>query len=119
MFRSCLDSRAMYGGSCCRVSQSEVWHGIYTVGLILYVGDPELTSSYCFRFLVVVMGAYLQIREQDAPVLQDVDEDNFDRAFDLLRPGTSRLNHLPLLRLILGFSSQGGNRHSQWRVDRR
>ncbi|VDC04875.1 unnamed protein product [Peniophora sp. CBMAI 1063] len=38
------------------------------------------------RFLVVVMGAYLQIRSQSVPVLQDVDEDNFDRAFDLLRP---------------------------------
>ena len=102
----------MYGESCCRVSQSEVWHGIYTVGLVQYVEGPELTSSYYLRFLVVVMGAYLQIRAQDAPVLQDVDEDNFDRAFDLLRPGTSRLKHLPLLQLILGFSSQGRNRHS-------
>ncbi|VDC04880.1 unnamed protein product [Peniophora sp. CBMAI 1063] len=38
------------------------------------------------RFLVVVMGAYMQIRAQDMPVLQDVDEGNFDRAFSLLRP---------------------------------
>ena len=37
--------------------------------------------------LVVVMGAYLQIQAQKKPVLQDVDEDNFDRAFHLLRPG--------------------------------
>jgi len=28
------------------------------------------------------------MRNQDAPILSDVDEDNFDRAFELLRPGT-------------------------------
>jgi len=27
------------------------------------------------------------MRNQDAPILSDVNEDNFDRAFELLRPG--------------------------------
>ncbi|KAI9571693.1 FAD/NAD-binding domain-containing protein [Boletus coccyginus] len=38
------------------------------------------------RFLLVVLSAYKQMRNQDAPILSDVDEDNFDRVFDLLRP---------------------------------
>ncbi|KZV68748.1 FAD/NAD-P-binding domain-containing protein [Peniophora sp. CONT] len=44
------------------------------------------TGTAYTRFLVVVLGAYRQIQSQDVPVLQDVDEDNFDRAFYLLRP---------------------------------
>lgn len=39
------------------------------------------------RFLIVVLSAYKQVNQQHAPVLQDLDEDSFDRAFDLLRPG--------------------------------
>lgn len=35
------------------------------------------------------MSAYQQIRNQSLAVLADVDEDNFDRAFDILRPGVS------------------------------
>ncbi|KAF5320184.1 hypothetical protein D9611_010302 [Ephemerocybe angulata] len=44
------------------------------------------------RFFFVVMSAYKQIRSQSVDVLSDVDEDNFDRAFDIIRPviqGTS------------------------------
>ncbi|KAK7464329.1 Flavin-dependent halogenase armH4 [Stygiomarasmius scandens] len=47
--------------------------------------DKKVGVSYT-RFLLVVMGAYKQIRAQEVPVLSDVDEDNFDRAFDLIRP---------------------------------
>jgi flavine halogenase len=36
--------------------------------------------------LIVVLSAYKQIRAQSNGVLFDVDEDNFDRAFKLLRP---------------------------------
>ena len=39
----------------------------------------------------MVLGTYQQIRNQSAPVMSDVDEDNFDRAFDLLRPGRQYL----------------------------
>ncbi|KAF8058203.1 putative halogenase [Lyophyllum atratum] len=38
------------------------------------------------RFLVVVLGIYKQIRAQEEDVLSDVNEDNFDKAFHLLRP---------------------------------
>lgn len=39
------------------------------------------------RFLLVVLGATKQIRSKDAPVLNDSDEDGFDRAFSIIRPG--------------------------------
>lgn len=38
------------------------------------------------RFLLVVLSAYQQIRNQEKPVLSDFDEDNFDRAFSFFRP---------------------------------
>lgn len=38
---------------------------------------------------MVVMGAYKQMRAQNEPVLSDISEDNFDRAFDFLKPGKS------------------------------
>jgi hypothetical protein len=40
------------------------------------------------RFQVVVLSAYKQIRSQNVDVLSDIDEDNFDRAFAFLRPGS-------------------------------
>jgi hypothetical protein len=42
------------------------------------------------RFQLVVLSAYKQIRAQKVDILSDVDEDGFDRAFTLLRPGSSR-----------------------------
>ena len=39
------------------------------------------------RFLVVVLSAYKQIRSQSENVLADIDEDNFDKAFEFFRPG--------------------------------
>ncbi|TFK44724.1 hypothetical protein BDQ12DRAFT_673465 [Crucibulum laeve] len=47
--------------------------------------DIKVSTAYT-RFLLVVMSAYKQIRAQTINVLADVDEDNFDRAFDILRP---------------------------------
>jgi len=47
--------------------------------------DVKVATAYT-RFLLVVMSAYQQIRNQKSSVLADVDEDNFDRAFDILRP---------------------------------
>jgi flavine halogenase len=42
------------------------------------------------RFLLVVMGSYKQIRNQSFPVLKEVKEDNFDHAFDMIRPSMER-----------------------------
>jgi hypothetical protein len=39
------------------------------------------------RFLIVVLSAYKQIRAQSEDVLSGVGEDNFDKAFNFLRPG--------------------------------
>lgn len=39
------------------------------------------------RFLLVVLGATKQIRSKDAPVMQESGENNFDRAFSIIRPG--------------------------------
>ena len=40
------------------------------------------------RFLIVVLSAYKQIRSQNVPVLADIKDENFDKAFAFLRPGT-------------------------------
>ncbi|KAJ6604263.1 putative halogenase, partial [Mycena vulgaris] len=45
----------------------------------------KVGTSYT-RFLLVVLGIYKQISNQEAAVLSDIDEDNFDRAFVFLRP---------------------------------
>ncbi|KAK7458882.1 hypothetical protein VKT23_009892 [Stygiomarasmius scandens] len=47
--------------------------------------NQKVGTSYT-RFLVVVWAAYKQMKSQSSPVLADMNEDNFDRAFDFLRP---------------------------------
>ncbi|KAK5989787.1 Flavin-dependent halogenase aclH [Cladobotryum mycophilum] len=47
--------------------------------------DKKTAESYT-RFLVVVSSALKQIRNQDEPVINDFDEETFERAFDLFRP---------------------------------
>ncbi|KAF7342923.1 hypothetical protein MSAN_02008800 [Mycena sanguinolenta] len=47
----------------------------------------QKTSTSYTRFLLVVLSAYRQITHQSVAVLADVDEDNYDRAFDFIRPG--------------------------------
>ncbi|KAJ6604020.1 FAD/NAD-P-binding domain-containing protein [Mycena sp. CBHHK59/15] len=46
----------------------------------------EKTGTSYTRFLLVVLSAYRQITSQSVPVLSDIDEDNFDRAFDFIKP---------------------------------
>jgi len=41
---------------------------------------------------MVVMSAYKQIRSTDLDILNEVDEDNYDRAFAAIRPGTVLLD---------------------------
>lgn len=45
--------------------------------------------SHPYRFLIVVLSAYKQIRAQSTDVLSDVNENNYDRAFAFLRPSKS------------------------------
>ena len=45
----------------------------------------KVSTSYT-RFLIVVSSALKQIRSGDEPVISDIDEKSFDKAFDLYRP---------------------------------
>ncbi|KAJ7806294.1 putative halogenase [Mycena olivaceomarginata] len=47
--------------------------------------NQKVGVSYT-RFLIVVLGIYKQIHAQGSDVLSDIHEDNFDRAFDFIRP---------------------------------
>ncbi|KAH7118685.1 hypothetical protein B0J13DRAFT_590084 [Dactylonectria estremocensis] len=47
--------------------------------------SKKIADAYT-RFLLVVLSAYRQIRSQEEPVLADIDEDHFDRAFAMFRP---------------------------------
>ncbi|KAI0040337.1 FAD/NAD-P-binding domain-containing protein [Auriscalpium vulgare] len=47
--------------------------------------DLKVGTAYT-RFLILVLGVYKQVKAQKVPVLQDIDENNFDNAFNLLRP---------------------------------
>ena len=57
----------------------KVFHVVCSFILFVYV--------YLFRFQVVVLSAYKQIRAQSDDILSDINEDNYDRAFSFLRPG--------------------------------
>ncbi|KAG2059626.1 FAD/NAD(P)-binding domain-containing protein [Suillus hirtellus] len=57
----------------CSEEDAQRWH------------TSKIATSYT-RFLLVILGTYKQIRNQSKPVMNDVDEDNFDRAFDLIKP---------------------------------
>ncbi len=50
-------------------------------------GKIRLRSLIFYRFQVVVLSAYKQIRSHSDNILCDIDEDNYDRAFLFLRPG--------------------------------
>ena len=47
--------------------------------------NTKVSVAYT-RFLLVVLGSYKQMKAQRMDVLSNVSEDNFDRAFDLIRP---------------------------------
>lgn len=59
-------------GDCHETAAAE-WH------------SKKVSEGYT-RFLLVVLSALKQIREADAAVLSDFDEDGFDRAFAFFRP---------------------------------
>ena len=42
-----------------------------------------------YSFLFVLLGVYKQMHVQQVDVLSDIDEDNFDCTFDLIRPSIS------------------------------
>lgn len=58
----------------CDESAAASWH------------SKKTAESYT-RFFLVVSSTLKQIRAQEDPVIQDIDEDGFHRAFNLFRPG--------------------------------
>jgi len=52
----------------------------------------KTVESYT-RFFLVVSSALKQIRSQENPVIQDIDEEGFQRAFDLFRPGEKSIGN--------------------------
>ncbi|KAM3547426.1 hypothetical protein MY1884_009571 [Beauveria asiatica] len=62
--------------------------------------SKKTAQSYS-RFLLAVSSATKQIREKHLPILQDLNEEGFQRAFDLFRPSKSpSLNRSRLLRSL-------------------
>jgi flavin-dependent dehydrogenase len=53
--------------------------------------SKKVTESYT-RFFLVVNSALKQIWSQDEPVINDIDEEGFGRAFDHFRPGTQGID---------------------------
>ncbi|KZT42314.1 FAD/NAD(P)-binding domain-containing protein [Sistotremastrum suecicum HHB10207 ss-3] len=76
---------AFTGGMSAAASVASSIRGQTTEAEAAGYHDAKVGVSYT-RFLLVVMGAYKQIRAQSQPVLADVDENNFDRAFSIIRP---------------------------------
>lgn len=60
-------------------------HPVYVMKIL-----HDLFETNCLsRFLVVVLAAYRQMHAQNHPVLSDVEEKDFDRAFEHFRPSKS------------------------------
>jgi flavin-dependent dehydrogenase len=64
---------AVLRGDCDRTTAAK-WH------------SQRVADGY-ERFMLVVLSAYRQMRRQAEPVLSDIDEDNFDKAFASFRTG--------------------------------
>ncbi|GLA43656.1 hypothetical protein AnigIFM63309_001587 [Aspergillus niger] len=72
----------------CDEQTAGLWHTKKTV------------ESYT-RFFLAVSSATKQIREQYEPIIQDMEEEGFQRAFDLLRPSTDLLKHFILAPVLV------------------
>jgi hypothetical protein len=86
------------------VAHKKIYLELYEVGqnsLGLCDAPQELRSRHT-RFQMVVLSAYEQIQATRFDVLNDVDEDGYERAFASIRPGKSDVTHEGLWTLI-GF----------------
>ena len=69
---------------------------LYSVGIVAeFIFFLLSSDDIGCRFQIVVLSAYKQIRSQSADILSDIDEDNYDRAFNFLRPGKSHRYLVP------------------------
>ena len=82
----------------CLESEAAEWHSqrvsvSYTRWGFFFPLRSMLTPILLLSFLIVVLSAYKQMRAQSKNVLCDIGEDNFDKAFSFLRPGTNRISN--------------------------
>ena len=81
-------------GDCTEAEAAEFHNNRVSISYTRYIPShlnvtrfPCVTKECSCRFLVVVLSAYKQIRAQSVNVLADIENDNFDKAFEFLRPG--------------------------------
>lgn len=79
---------AMTSGLAAATTISAVLRGDIDEGTAAQWHTSKVREGYA-RFLLVVLSAYKQMMHQDEPVLSDLNEDNFDRAFSFFKPGES------------------------------
>lgn len=77
---------AVLGGISAAVTICASMRGHCTEDAAASWHTKKIAESYT-RFFLVVTSATKQIRAQEDPVIQDLDEEGFQRAFDLFRPG--------------------------------
>ena len=78
-------SRRLYGKAGLGIPSLQGRDRLYEVRN--WIRGPAVIIDGATRFLFIVLGIYKQIKAQEEPVMFEVDEDNFDRAFQFLRPG--------------------------------
>jgi flavin-dependent dehydrogenase len=76
---------ALMGGAICGghdmcLAEGSMWRSL--CGKLAFAEDTEAYT----RFLLAVGSSYNQMMGKERPVLNEIDEHNFDRAFDMFRP---------------------------------
>jgi flavin-dependent dehydrogenase len=98
---------AMLGGLSAAVTISASIRGDCDENTAASWHSKKTAESYT-RFFLVVSSALKQIRSQEEHVINDIDEEGFQRAFDLFRPGKAfRVKRYPILLTELGNSHSG------------
>lgn len=79
---------ALHGGLSAAVTIAASLRGDCDEDIAASWHTKRVSESYT-RFLVIILSTSKQIRHQNKPVIADFDEETFERAFDLFRPGMS------------------------------
>lgn len=79
---------ALLGGLSAAATIAAVLRGQIEEKIAASWHTKKVTESYT-RFFLVVSSTLKQIRSQEVPVIQDIDEQGFQRAFDMFRPSES------------------------------
>ncbi|KAF4973312.1 hypothetical protein FSARC_387 [Fusarium sarcochroum] len=93
---------AITGGLSAAVTIASSLRGDLDEGAAGSWHSKKTVESYT-RFFLAVSSATKQIRSQYEPVIQDIDEDGFQRAFDLLRPSKDPLLFAIPISILIRF----------------